>query len=162
MFSVLYSERGNFAVLNIPKCGSQALMSTELASIRLDQYREIEDRLAFVRHPVERLQSAFRFFMGYRELLPLHVSDYESFVDYTFEVADPHWQPMTEFIFPYGECVVKEIHPLHSMSEVLEGRLGYKLPFYNKSDSIYRVSNYRLDEILVKYQNDLELYNGIC
>lgn len=161
MFSVLYSESGNFAVLNIPKCGSQTLRATELANVDLEQSRMFEDRLAFIRHPVDRIKSAYRFFMDHRWLLSEDIDSYESFIDYTFEIDDEHWKPMVDFIFPYGDCIVKEIHSLCRMQDVLKGRLGYKIPICNESNTVYRTSDYRLDELLIKYQKDLELYNGL-
>jgi hypothetical protein len=160
-FSVLFAEPDNIAVLNIPKCASQTIQGAELVNIGLDQVPADMETFAFVRHPIERIQSAYRFFMGYRHLLPPEVIDYETFIDYTFTVDDLHWTPQHHMVFPYGDAVVKQIHRLESMTTVLKEWLGYGLETHNASLKDYLVSDYRLDDLLVKYQADMEMYNGL-
>lgn len=149
-YSVIYSPTGNVAVLNIPKCGSQLVSSLEICRTDNPQCK----RLAFIRHPVDRIKSAYKFL---KRVGPMPTESYEDFIDYTFMHSDQHWQPQVEFI----DNTIDEIHKLKNIGKVLKAYIGYPVDVINKSED-FRTSDYRIGDILKKYADDVRLFDGIC
>jgi len=151
-YSVIYSPTGNVAVLNIPKCGSQLVSSLEICRSNNPKCK----RLAFVRHPVDRIKSAYKFLRGAGQVR-VQSESYEDFIDYTFMHSDQHWQPQIDFI----DNTIDEMHKLKDIGKVLKAHIGYPVEVINKSRD-YRTSDYRLGDILEKYADDVRLFDGIC
>lgn len=150
-YSVIYSPTGNVAVLNIPKCGSQLVSSLEICRTDNPQSK----RLAFIRHPVDRIKSAYKFIRGIGRL-QVKSKSYEDFIDYTFEHHDQHWQPQSDFI----DDSIHEFYKLSDIGTILEEHIGYPLDVVNKSRD-FETSDYRLGDILEKYAEDVRLFDGV-
>lgn len=162
MFSIIHTFEGPLAVLNIPKCGTQTLKFLSFKTDEIGNHQNYKARIAFVRHPLERIKSAYRHCCTIRGGIPKEILyKYEKFVDFTFDSTDQHWRPQVEFIREVMAPNLTGIYPLSRMGQVLKPYLGRVPKKVNESDSIFKTSSYREDDLREKYFEDIELYNGI-
>ena len=165
----ILSKRHDLAVALIPKCGLNTIrewIGPGAVSVKSDDEAlfDVTRRVAFIRNPIDRLISAYSFFYwmddyGMRSRKSnVPINDWDSFVDYVLsdKTDDVHWTPQLNLI-----GYVANIY--HRFENILEHYEKYRpgmLP-HNNITSHRPVTNHRMDEIMKKYQCDLNLWERI-
>ena len=101
--------QNNVAYALIPKSGSSSIKTTlfnagHVYYMENDEVDVVDTRVVFLRHPINRIHSAYRFFKNQHELgckgtgLGIPTDSYESFVDYALTHDDPHWASQMEMV----------------------------------------------------------------
>lgn len=161
MFSVIDSDLGPIAILNIPKVGSQTLAALEVSKVGLQDSDRLGVKIAFVREPVERLVSAFHFFNSFpNKPYPKEVDrNWTAFVDWALESSDIHVRPQHHFCYRGNHAVFTQLLPIEKMTQVLEMLRGHKIESKNVSKKESPVDmSYRIEDILSHYEKDSVLY----
>lgn len=119
----------------------------------------------FVRHPenrmhinyffYSRLKAEGRFNAGVTEEA---LESYESFVDYTFNNVDVHWQPQIEMVMSGEMFVPNRTYKFECINEVWSANFYRPLCHNNHAPEIPGINDHRRDDILRKYRDDLILY----
>ena len=110
------------------------------------------DKIIFVRHPLDRLESAYKLFMP----TDRYSSSYEEFVDNVLSGDENwHWLPQHDWHTVDGSLVPDICYKFENINLIL-----YGLPTLNTSNSIKIATFYRYDELLSYYEKDLELYRS--
>jgi len=148
----LFAGKTVFAVLLIPKCGSESLRKSSLAIINNVHANNLP-RIAFVRDPIERLHSAYRF-LARRGYAP---KQYESFIDWSLETDDEHVVPQHSYCYPNDTKQFDDLYLLNGLDAVFTNRLGNTIPRLHETHKEPINSDYRMDELRAKYSNDFEL-----
>ena len=117
-------------------------------------------RLAFIRHPVSRLVSAFRHLIDVGYCIE---RTWEDFVDYMLVNEDRHWYPQEPRLYYEGEWMPSHIERLENLKQVWPKYTKKKFPHLNKTvgKQSYDTS-YREEDLERYYAKDLELWNGLA
>ena len=154
-----------FAVAFIPKAGTntfrQWLGQYEVYENDDPRLMEYDKRIAFIRHPVERLTSAYSYFgektdRGVPHSVKAPVKLWEEFVDHMLkpENVDVHWAPQSLLIGGKQNIV----HRFEDLKDIAPTYVAKPIPWHNKSKHRV-VSNYRLPDIYKYYARDLALWS---
>lgn len=159
----------DIAIAQIPRCGIGTIkewLGQDAIVVPNNDKRllSITRRVAFIRNPRERIESAFSlFYWSFERRKKLHVSNapidsWESFVDHILssKIDDEHWRPQTDLI---GN-VPNTYHRFENIAERFEIYRPGILP-HNSKTSRRPSTNYRSDELLRKYADDLTLWNEV-
>lgn len=157
--------RDGVAVAIVPKCASTGIRNVIGVSdvYSNEEVLQFDTRIAFFRHPIERLRSAFSFYSYLKRKNQLgrpgniDLSSYEAFVDYVLENDDPHWMPQTELIGDSATHIFKLSDLDHVWPKYFN--TGF-LPSANRVVHL-PTNDYRLDELLGKYEGDLAVWRSI-
>lgn len=170
-----YSKRfnENMAVAAIPKNGStsfsNALNSTE--SFSNTEILSTSKRILFIRHPQERLISCWSFFYMLNDTsqngsltdIPLSAThnedgtpNYEAFIDHVLSVDNAHWHPQILLL----EGSFNKVFRFNDIGNIWEYYFKYALPNMNMSRKRL-ISDYRIDELKIKYADDITLFKSI-
>ena len=102
-------SNNEIAVALIPRVASSSIRDTVRTlymQVSPEDALKVDRRIAWVRDPIERLVSAYSFFHYAVTSLPGHVTGtWESFVDYSMEVEDYHWEPQSSLLSLDGELL---------------------------------------------------------
>ena len=147
-----YNKSYNLAIAQIPKVGSQSFKEwLKFKVVSNDVARQADTRVAFIRHPLERLKSAYSMmhYTGDRG------STWVGFVDKVLDDwKDEHVRAQ---ILHIGD--VPNIY--HKFENLLEHWEKYKkgvLPHLNRCSRVGDINNYREEELLEMYKEDLKLW----
>lgn len=162
-------ESRDLAVAQIPRCGINTIrewLGRDAILVPNNDPRllAVTRRVAFVRSPVDRLESAFSLFYWMDDYGDPHVSNapvdsWENFVDHVLDVQikdDEHWKPQSEHV---GD-IPNTYHRLENLFDRFEQYRPGILPHYNKTSRSPLILTYRTTELRTKYADDLVLYNG--
>ena len=156
------------AVAVLPKVASQSI--GEYSRERLTQLtaREVFDiprRVAWVRDPMDRLQSAYTFFREMTKNGPCgrdgfitkaHTKDWSTFVDLTLETPDAHWHPQVELLTFGDRFIPTEVHRFENIQKTWPW-YGL-LPWFNGTKHYPVDTTYRQAELTEKYREDMQLW----
>jgi len=161
-------EARDLAVAQIPRAGlttiagwlgwPKAVKNNDPALMRISR------RVAFIREPVDRLESAFSFFYwradyGWPHSTPAPIDSWEAFVEYVLDPTNPddaHWQPQIERIG--GESVATELYLFEDLADVWEDIRPGILPWHNRTSRAPTiVQDHRITELRQKYTVDRAL-----
>ena len=143
-------------VVNIPKCGSQSLGAISEALLDDTQQHLVKNMMAFIREPMDRLKSLYRFQLETHHLAGFPIRCWNCFVEWVLETDDYHAKPQTEFLFG-GET----LYTLDNMDEVLQGITGKAVPKLNTTSIDIPYTDYKANELVEKYQSDYDLYRSL-
>jgi hypothetical protein len=161
------SPSGTLAVAQIPKAGlcSIGLWLSGFSLVSNDAAMDADRRIAFIRHPIERLRSCYSFFVGLAESGSPHHSmapleSWQTFVDHILSGAsNEHWDSQVAL------CggVPNEWIKFESINDFATGIHPAPLPRLNVSIR-RQTDDYREDELVSRYLIDLrqwEAANGV-
>ena len=159
------------ALAIIPKSGSQSMRRVlrQYKEIPAEEVRGFDTRVAFIRHPVARLGSAFRFFHWLmidgvkcdKTAPPKSVlNEWPKFVDYALENDNPHWRSQISFISDDSGMVANRLHKFENVGRCWEEYYQGILPWINATSKV-PYADYRVDDINRFYKADLELWHGL-
>lgn len=153
----------DLAVAQIPKAGLQTIgewLGRGFPVVSNDVARQVSRRVAFIRHPIERLKSCFSFFYwltdyGRPSKQVGAVTQWEPFVDLVLSQDDEHWRPQSLHV---GD-VPNIYRRFENLPECYEEFRPGLLPHNNRA-SRRPTSQYREDELLAFYADDLTLWSN--
>ena len=154
---LLSVESGVYAFALIPKCGQHTLRRYTDSFVDLGAIHNVGTRIAFIRHPLDRLKSTFHFFKQnnlYR--MCDFMGSYESFIDWALSAVEEHVVPQSQFLHGCFNTLIK----LECMSDVMIEITGFSIPPQNTSDhNTICDESYRIDDIKTRYKEDYILYS---
>jgi hypothetical protein len=168
----MFLVRGNGpAIARIPKNASQsiAMAMMPFQSITNEEALLRDLRVMFIRDPYERLASCYSFFswlrtIGTQVIPPLgDWTDYPSFIDWALDSPDAHVAPQyDQVITADGTFVPNRIHLLKDIKDQWDQYYPGLIPDMNDFPVRHKcsklaVTNYRRQDIAVRYAKDLEL-----
>lgn len=132
---------------------------------------QFERRVAFARCPFDRLISAYSFFYYLYRRSPLAIEgritaealeSWESFVDYILENDDEHWDPQWDMLTYNGVYLPTETYKLSQLDEVW-GQIWPGFYPWRANKVLHRPANldYRRDDLVRKYEKDIELWHSL-
>ena len=163
------NESQDLAIAQIPRCGLTTMgewLGRDFPVVPNDdvRLRSITRRVAFVRHPIDRLESAFSMFYWMstndrqRHVSNAPIDSWESFVDHVLDpdvTDDEHWKPQSAHV---GN-VPNLYHRLKDLRLKFEMYRPGILPHRHlTSRSPLIRENYRVAELGSKYADDIILY----
>lgn len=128
-----------------------------------EKARQCGIRLAFIRHPLERLKSGFSHFHYmlergtiYNNHAPEYAATWEEWVDHILEYKDQHWRSQAETIGDFPNV-------LHRFERVIDVWEDYFPGFFPHIGKVSRVKTapYRVADIEAKYSEDFELWHSL-
>lgn len=162
----LSHPKRSIGIAQIYKNGSTTLHQNPLVETSLEDFLTCTTRVAFVRDPISRFYSCYKFFKMFIDQgvdypgFDLQVtSSYDTFVDFALQHSDVHWAPQSTFIFINGELIVTGLVPLKYLSNWLR---KHKLRNTIENESLnYPIKpTYRLGDLREYYSKDYEVLNG--
>lgn len=163
MFFVVNGK--DLAIAQIPKAGfssiSEWLKPVGFCFATNDKVRGITRRAAFIRHPIERLKSAYSFMHRLKsegEELPAmaHTETWHDIVDAVLSgVRDDHWNRQVEGL----EGAANEFRRFESLPECHREYVDAPFPHLNRSPRL-PVDDYRAGELADYYADDLGVWKG--
>jgi len=122
--------------------------------------------IAFIRNPLDRLQSAFSYFSGNGQWTVdrLHVNTWESFIDNCALVGqDHHWAPQHLLHEHQGNLVPTEWYHFDDFEEVSRSILGVEPQHRNPSKRRICVdTTYREEELRDFFSVDWDIYENLA
>lgn len=163
-------EARDLAIAQIPRCAINTMfewLGREAIIVRNNdnRLRSITRRVAFIRDPIDRLESAFSLFYWMADYGRAHssnapVDSWENFVDHVLNEAipdDTHWLPQSVHVGNVPNIYYK----FENLADRWESLRPGILPWLNRtSRPPLIVANYRISELAVKYADDIRLYQG--
>lgn len=158
------SER-DLAVALIPKAGIQTISEWLGPGFRVvdnEAAMSFSRRVAFIRHPLERLKSCYSFMYWLADYGSPHhsgapVDSWESFVDHVLGGArNEHWIPQTEHVGDVPN-IWRRFEDIANCYEAFRPGL---LPHNNRA-SRRPTSDYRSTELAAYYAADLDRWENI-
>ena len=147
-------------MLMLLKCASRSMIASRPKKHRKGDRKMPKEVHAFVRDPLERLRSVYQFFKKGPPIIgeTERTMPWEKFIDYVLAGKDnPHWRPASVMIERLGHPNVI-VHRFEDLGT--EYPLG-DLPQRNKSKKMDDLDmNYRKDELLAFYADDIKLREG--
>jgi hypothetical protein len=148
-----YSKRDDLAIAQIPKAGLMSFNEwLRYPVVGNAVARRASIRVAFFRHPLERLKSAYSmwFYQG-KASLP----DWHGFVDRVLDGwVDEHWKAQVLHV----EDVPNVYHKFENIQDHWEGYKRGCLPRENHWSRVPEIDDYREGELLILYAEDLRIW----
>lgn len=161
-------ETRDLAVAQIPRAGLRTIADwlgwPRVVKNDDPALMRISRRVAFIREPVDRLESAFSLFYwladyGWPHSIQAPIDRWENFVEYVLDPGipdDAHWMSQVERIG--GEDVPTEIYLFEDLVTVWEDIRPGLLPHHNRTSyAPIIVQNHRIAELWAKYRSDIAL-----
>lgn len=130
-------------------------------------------RVAFIRDPLERVDSVFNHFthLARRDIdCSSHIadgiitgsaSDYQQFIDYVLDNNDGHhWTPQTDALSIGDEFIPTDCFLFEQIREIWPVYVEGAMPWLNSWTQI-KHEKYRVDELKNYYHRDLELRSAL-
>jgi len=170
-YSKRYDEDVAFSA--IPKCGSTSLRDAldSRKNFTNSEILTISKRIAIIRHPQRKLFSGFYHYYklnsknknGRQDEVPKSVThngdgspNYEGYIDHLLLFDNVHWHPQTLLL---GDTPNRYFR-LDDISNVFNHFFEFHLQNENSSRQ-QMTTNYRAEELKIKYAPDIDLYRSI-
>ena len=153
----------DLAVAEIPKAGRSTInqwLGRDFKAVPNDVARQVSRRVAFIRHPLERLKSCYSFMYWLTEYGNPHrcgapVDSWESFVDHILTHDNMHWTPQAQIV---GD-VPNIYRRFENLAQCYEEFRPGLLPHNNRASRL-PTNDYREAELLDFYRDDLILWSA--
>lgn len=159
-----YRVDKDIAVASIQKCGSHS-MNQAFPGCRMgaEAVMDIPLRIAWIRHPLKRLVSAYQFFRqgANGDYVPWESrSSWKGFVDYALEHEDVHWCSQTKLLTFKDQFMPTKLERFEDIGERWSVYFRQPLPLSNCSKELV-VTPYRKADLLEHYKEDVKLWEQI-
>lgn len=177
------SRKGSdICIAIIPKCGNTSIhtaVSCDKYPLILtnEQSLDYKNRVAFIRHPIDRVHSVFFNARGVisqdkgwcgLEKKGIYVEgrglqgDYEAFIDYILNNDDVHWKPQAETISHNNKLIPNIFHPLTELDFHYNKyfKTGQRISHSN-SWSREPIEAYRSQDLKEMYKSDFDLWGSL-
>jgi len=167
--------QNNVAFALIPKSGSSSIKSTLYNHtdhyVRYhwnDEIDHVDTRVMFLREPINRIHSAYRFFKNQHELGCKHVGNwcptgtFEQFIDHVLQQPNPHWDSQVKQVTDkHGLYVPTITHKFEDIGEMWSHYSDATLNHKNAAPTHYDIdAEYRIEELLAHTEDDMLLWNN--
>lgn len=162
---------GGIALALIAKTGTQSFK--EVIDVDTGWYLvpsealEYPVRVFFMRHPVDRLKSAFSFFIKLRnegaQYDPVKnevIETWPKFVDHILTHSDEHWDPQIPQVTYKGEFTPNKVLRFEDVKKWWPNFSSIRLPHANASIP-QETLEYRVEELKALYAEDMQLWKSI-
>ena len=152
----------NLGMSYIQKCGSFSIKNSMPYHARYGNVEALEKlttRVAWIRHPIQRIRSAFFFLRNMDNSVP---RNYENFIDFTFLNTewDDHWNMQSDVLTHESKFVPTVVHRFEDINVIWPQYYSFPLDHIHKSEPAL-VTDYRMNELLKKYNADISLWESI-
>ena len=155
------STARDLAIAQIPKAGIQTIrewLPREFAVVTNDETMRVSRRVAFIRDPLDRLESCYSFMYWLADRGTPHrcgapVDSWQSFVNHILAHDDEHWRPQSLHVGTVPNIYRRFENLADCYGEFQPGLL----PHNNRATRL-PVDDYRRDELLHLYREDLALW----
>ena len=158
---------GQIAIAQIPRAGINSMRKKMMGRYRFVNAEEAmghSRRVAFIRHPIDRLKSAYALMIGLRDqghdnFGRSGIDGWADFVDYALSPVDDdiHWVPQHDLV---GD-VPNEWHRIENIVAEFSSIDGGEFPHENHWPRPDGIFEYRTSELTQKYRKDLEIWRSI-
>jgi len=164
------TDRSNAAISCLPKNGSTSIKTCrglDKHYLTPEEALNHQVRVGIIREPLSRLWSMYRFLKNQHEtgastLHNVPTSSYEAFIDHTFMYQDNHWKLQTELLeTKEGVWIPTVMYRFEWIDEFWPDYFDVALRKKNSSPVFYTVNDYRFEELLTKYQRDIDLWESL-
>lgn len=162
-----YYDLGDKVVTSCPKAGSRAIEKAIGARKEIHAHNAAGRRvITFLRHPIERLISAYRYFNfveGWQKDMSFYgyTAPYERFVDAVLDgERNRHWIQQSELLRHGRNFVPTEVYRFEDINEIWPKVIGIPLQRVNASNLKPVDQWYRRNELDNLYSEDLERWNS--
>lgn len=142
----------------VPKCGSHTIRSCfRSKEISVEKALKREVRVAWVRNPLDRLESYFSYKNANSSLGPIQT--WEDFIDSIFITNNAHWIPQIELLTHNSLYVPTITHKFEDFPKLWGSYFTGLIPHLNGCvhESVNR--EYRLSDIEAYYKEDFEIWH---
>jgi hypothetical protein len=155
---------------SIHKCASTSLRAMDLfCDFRSHaDAQTIPMRVAWLRHPIRRMHSAWRGFHirtaqeNWRwGLAEEDCATWERFVDFTFKHKNDHWNPQIPQLTFEGRYMPTVTERMENITYHFNDYLPGPLPMENISPEIDVNLNYRRGDLEDRFKEDLDLWESL-
>lgn len=153
------------AIAQIPKAGIHTIeewLGTKSGFVLAtdEDAMKVSRRVAFIRHPVERLKSSYSFMYWLKEYGSEHdskpaVHSWAAFVDFALANDNGHWRPQHLIV----NGVPNIYHRFENIGEHFEKYRPGILPHNNRATRL-PTDDYRAGDIAAFYADDLRLWES--
>ena len=156
-------SNGDIAVALVPRVASSSIrdaVRTLYMQVSPEDALKVDRRIAWVRDPIERLVSAYSIFHHSHLGLPASITgNWDTFVDYTLQTIDYHWEPQSNLLSLDGEIIPNELYHLRDLQKTWP--FDGLLPWLRGVRHVDVDLSYRRDELDEKYRQDFELCRSV-
>jgi hypothetical protein len=168
--SATFYDLGDKVLAVCPKAGSQSIRKTlltdlgvkemQMHSIRNTPAKQMKAVIWFVRHPIDRARSAWRYFqntVGWPKETGITSETYEGFVDGILDKTydNRHWNPQVPMVTYTRFFLPTEIYRFERINDLWPEVVGKgTLKHLNQSEPT-ETTAYRLPELEMRYADDL-------
>lgn len=154
----------DLAVAQIPKAGLTSIrywLGHDFSVVKNDVARAASRRVAFIRHPLERLRSCYSFMCwhseaGYVPRSAAPLNSWTTFVDHILSVKpDEHWLPQSVHV---GD-VPNIIRRFEQINECCRDFWDGTLPHRNQVIRL-ETNDYREADLMEFYKDDMALWSA--
>lgn len=154
----------DLAAAQIPKSGVTSVnrwLRGVGRAVSNDEAMKASRRVAFIRHPMERLKSCYSMMHYQKEQGEPHWSgaptdSWPEFVDYILTHDNAHWNPQVSIV---GD-VPNTYHRLENVAQHCQKYVPGGFPHANRSKRV-SVEPYRTEELAALYRDDMALWARI-
>ena len=157
-----FAGRDDKAVVLIPKAGCRSIRAAVGKEMTKERAYQCKTRLAFIRHPIERLASAWSHFFWMSAIGMKHrgptidvTCDWYRFVDHMLEYPDPHYHPQAEIVGDFANVIYR----FEDLGQVWESYFPGFFPHLGKTTRLQHYP-YRVRDITDRYREDFELWHS--
>lgn len=174
-------EGSDTCIAIIRKCGNtsihQAVLCAKPVVLTNEEALNYKNRVAFIRHPIDRLHSIFfnargviRQNKGWCDISKEDIfmegrgrqADYEAFIDHMLVNEDEHWKPQTEILSHNGGIIPNIFHPLSELdTHYYKYFNSYQKIAHSNSWIRKPLNSYKEDTLKAKYVDDFALWNSL-
>jgi hypothetical protein len=160
-----YSQQHDLAVAQIPKAGLRTIsgwLQPGFRVVKNDAALAASRRVAFIRHPIERLKSCYSFFYWQKQrgqpVADVPLGSWQEFVDHVLDpatVANEHWMPQANHVGSVPNIYRRFENIAQTFEEYWPGILPH-----NGAMSRRPTPDYRMAELFAYYADDFALWDG--
>ena len=164
------NEKANIAMSCLPKNGSTSMRNCNPtgAILKNEEVLSVPVRVAWIRNPLDRMQSAYSFFFYLNErgsngrTIPSidDTRSWENFVDLVLTTENMHWCKQVEALTHDGIYVPTVTHKFEDIMELWGNYLPGLLPWQNACSKL-PINDYRSDDIEEYYKEDFKIWRGL-
>ncbi len=154
------------------KCGSTSFKSSPdkfNSFVPNEEVLNIPIRVAWIRHPMNRLVSAyfnFHYLIGINFSMRFKfteevVESWPNFVDYILEHDDPHWSPQIQTLTYQGEYLPTHTEKFENIAKNFNNYVPGTLVKTNIKPKTPVSLAHKTDEVFNKYREDYKVWNSL-
>lgn len=153
----------------IPKVGSTSIKTSvpnQVWRSNAEVVNQFSDRVAWIRHPIRRVESMYKFLKDQHEsgastLSHIPTGDYKLFIDFVLENENQHWKPQVEILTESGIWVPTVAHKFEDIGTLWSNYYDWDLECKNGSSDHPVLYNYRRKELNDVFKADLDLWESL-